>query len=369
MKKSLKFTVSCFFIILYTSLICSCVSTDVAPHDEILIPKDSIFYINNSNDNTDAYEGIADALSEYGFKYEFVKNREEVPNVILPESSGSGFFIAPNIILTNAHIINDENNIKFLHDGQEENAKLIFINNQNDIAILETRNLGIPFFRLANSSEYDISIPVYALGYPLTDILGNEIRVTNGIINSLSGIGGDSNFMQISAQIQPGNSGGPVINNDYVVVGIASSKLADEYIIATKNTIAQNINFAIKSDIASLFANDYLDSYEKNNYVDSMADAMLATVKIISGGNKITNQKHYYIDYGYNANWDLIHYTASQMIMSCTDIESNSIIAQINERYFYSLSSIYSIAKSQTLELIRQINNTWTNQYTIDQSV
>jgi S1-C subfamily serine protease len=283
-----------------------------------------------------------------------VTNSKEIPSPSQGESSGTAFFIAPDILVTNAHVITDDEDIVFIKDGVEEKAELLYKNTQNDLAFLRTRVFDIPYFRLAEQSEYNITQSIYVLGYPLSDILGNEIRVTNGIINSLSGISGDSNNLQISAQIQPGNSGGPVINDSFSVVGVASSKLSDSFVVSTKNTIAQNVNFAIKSNIVTLFGNEFI-SPEHMSYVDSMNDAIKATVKVASGGNFIPEGKYYYLEFGYDAVWDVIHYTANSMFMNCYDVETGELAASTRKNYL-TVSSLSTIAKSQMEEILIQLN-------------
>ena len=93
---------------------------------------------------------------------------------------------------------------------------------------------------------------VTVIGYPLPEILGG-LNVTRGAVTSLKGIGGDGVRMQISAPVQPGNSGGPVINSSGLVVGIVVSKLDAGLVEEAIGDIPQNVNFAIRAEIAKLF--------------------------------------------------------------------------------------------------------------------
>jgi serine protease Do len=93
---------------------------------------------------------------------------------------------------------------------------------------------------------------VTVIGYPLPEILGG-INVTRGAVTSLKGIGGDGVRMQISAPVQPGNSGGPVLNSAGQVVGVVVSKLDAQVVSEAFGDIPQNVNFAIRAEIAKLF--------------------------------------------------------------------------------------------------------------------
>ena len=82
---------------------------------------------------------------------------------------------------------------------------------------------------------------VFALGYPMADVMGTEVKFTDGKISSKSGIQGDVRVYQISVPIQPGNSGGPLFNMEGNVVGITSSGLNRDYFKS------ENVNYAIKA--------------------------------------------------------------------------------------------------------------------------
>lgn len=272
-------------------------------------------------------------------------------------------------MVTNAHVVSDDSDITFIKNGKDYKATVLFKNEQNDIAILKTEKFDEPYFSLANNEEYTISDTIYVLGYPLIDILGSEIKVTNGIINSKSGIEGDSNQMQISAQIQPGNSGGPVINRDFQVVGVASSKLSDAYTLVVKHIVAQNVNFAINSDVVNLLSSEYIKPEDNPNYVKTMSDATSATVLILTSKEKYSNAKTYYIEFSYNYKWDVIHYTASHMEMKCIDIETDETIASYSKNYF-SVSDIYKIARNQMehiLEQVREYENNLNKDLKLEQ--
>ncbi len=94
---------------------------------------------------------------------------------------------------------------------------------------------------------------VYALGFPLPGIIDNGLNFTGGQVSSLSGLGGDTRHFQLSAPIQPGNSGGPVVNTSGQLVGVTRARLDDVATLEASGSLPQNVNYAIRSDIAASF--------------------------------------------------------------------------------------------------------------------
>jgi serine protease Do len=90
---------------------------------------------------------------------------------------------------------------------------------------------------------------IFVYGFPLTGLLSSSGNFTVGTITSIAGLGDDSRIMQISAPVQPGNSGGPLLDRSGNVVGIIVSKLNALRLAQVTQDMAQNINFAIKASI------------------------------------------------------------------------------------------------------------------------
>lgn len=163
--------------------------------------------------------------------------------------SGTGFFVSENgHIITNHHVIEigEEYEVR-TEDGKILKAKILKSDPANDIAILkvETNSHPLPLCPASNVAKGD---EVMALGYPLTYLQGHEQKATFGRINSLSGLHDDFRKFQIDVPIQPGNSGGPLITRQGRVIGITSSSISDSKVMKDTGTVAQNINYAVKSD-------------------------------------------------------------------------------------------------------------------------
>jgi S1-C subfamily serine protease len=134
-------------------------------------------------------------------------------------------------------------------------ARVLAKDNSNDLALLATeiRTEHVPKWRLASRQGEEVVV----FGFPLAGILASGGNATTGNITALTGLQDDSRFVQISAPIQPGNSGGPVFNKKGEVIGVVVAKLNEIKAAAILNDFPQNINFAIKSSVASIFLSSY----------------------------------------------------------------------------------------------------------------
>ena len=166
-------------------------------------------------------------------------------------ASGTGFLISRDgYIATNAHVIEGNNRITvdMLKNDKvvQYEAEVVVTDAANDVAIIKIEDEAFtPFEKLPYTIESNINIgaDVYTIGFPLNDVMGSNYKVTNGIISAKTGIDDDIRKYQITVPIQPGNSGGPLINKNGNVVGITSSAL-NEKAIGTK---VENVNYAVKS--------------------------------------------------------------------------------------------------------------------------
>ena len=192
----------------------------------------------------------------------------ENPSIV---SVGTGFFITSDgYVVTSAHVIEGARVIGVWVNGNRYRADAVAVDDDTDVAILKINYRPSRFFRLANFSSANIGDRVYALGFPLTNILGSESRLTEGIINAFSGYDSDQRLFQMSASVQPGNSGGPVFNSRFEVLGVVESKINPE--------IATNINFAVKNTyITSILPHDV---WLSGGNVRNIREAISATVQI-----------------------------------------------------------------------------------------
>jgi S1-C subfamily serine protease len=198
-----------------------------------------------------------------------IKNTSSNSNIAI-NTSGTGFAISSTgLIVTNYHVIENANSIKVkglnFDFYNSYNAKVLVSDKNNDLAIIQINDsrfvsLGnIPYVIKSNLSEVGESI--FVLGFPMRASMGEEIKLTNGIISSKTGFQGDITSYQISAPVQPGNSGGPLFDSQGNLIGI----------INAKHNQAENVSYAIKSNFLS-------------NLIELLPNTpSLQTVSILSG--------------------------------------------------------------------------------------
>ena len=161
-------------------------------------------------------------------------------------SSGSAFFINNRgDIVTNYHVINRcSGNIKLLYNKKQHLANVIAKDDKLDLAVLRSDIKPNQFLKLSKKSGDKLDRVVTA-GYPLGYKISDELKLTAGIVSATKGWKDNINEFQIDAALNPGNSGGPVVNDAGNLFGVAVAGLADR----------QNLNFAIKSKAVK----DFLD--------------------------------------------------------------------------------------------------------------
>lgn len=176
-------------------------------------------------------------------------------------STGTAFFVSwEGHLVTNYHVIKDRQKIQVqIREGDLVAAQVIATDAENDLALLRVDAIGQPL-RLRTRRELVKGEEVFALGYPLIAIQGQEQKATFGRVNALSGAQGDIRFAQVDVPIQPGNSGGPLIDRRGEVVGVVTSMLHQQKVLEMAGVIPQNVNYALKAGYVETALDENLGS-------------------------------------------------------------------------------------------------------------
>ena len=169
-------------------------------------------------------------------------------------SAGTCFAVAPDgLILTAYHLIKDANTITVTFEtGEELTAVPEQVSANNDLALLRIPRPTSVYLSLSPFQNPKLGEPVFTLGFPAPSVLGAEPKFTEGTVSALSGPGNESTFLQVSVPVQPGNSGGPLVNHRGEVVGVITATAAILPFLQRTGSLPQNVNFAVKAGYASL---------------------------------------------------------------------------------------------------------------------
>jgi TPR repeat protein len=172
------------------------------------------------------------------------KIQSNIPKVY----TGTGFFINFSNIVTNHHVVEKCSSINIVRGEYQSSAMIIVDDIRNDLAVLKTDKKNSKYLKFRSGKNIRIGEEIIVLGYPLGKLLGSGIKLTTGDVSSLTGLVNDATMMQITAPVQPGNSGGPLLDTSGNIVGVIRSRL--EKTLSGRST--QNVNLAIKSNILQI---------------------------------------------------------------------------------------------------------------------
>jgi S1-C subfamily serine protease len=164
--------------------------------------------------------------------------------------TGTAFAVSQSSwFLTAHHVIEGADRIELqCGDLDPAVAKVVKIDPANDIALLKADIRPTAAIGLAPDSTATVGEQVFTMGFPTPDVLGIEPKYTEGVISSLTGLYNYSNVMQITVPIQPGNSGGPLVDRSGNLVGVITSTAAVKKFFSKTGTLPQNVNWAVRSE-------------------------------------------------------------------------------------------------------------------------
>jgi TPR repeat protein len=210
---------------------------------------------------------------------EFVPPRSDhlVVSEITPRASGTGFFITDDgYLITNEHVVKDAVQVRLVTSAGLINAKVVKVDPANDLALLKAsskqfslsaeefleapsgvapKQIEVKFetLRITSSRRVRLGSTVATIGFPNIGLQGFAPKLAKGEIASLTGAGDDARYFQISVPVQPGNSGGALVDEHGNVVGVVSAKLNAAAALATSGALPENVNYAVKSSFLLSF--------------------------------------------------------------------------------------------------------------------
>jgi len=168
---------------------------------------------------------------------------------IYSAASGTGFAITKTgYVITNNHVIDGCSRVRIHDKGKSVIATIVSKDSMNDLALLKGDFKPRKVFRLSQQSP-SLLQDVFVAGYPFGKSISSSVKVTKGIVSSLTGIGNNFSNIQIDAALQPGNSGGPIVDDKGNVIGVAVAKLDLKKVVKKWGVVPENTNFGIKTSV------------------------------------------------------------------------------------------------------------------------
>lgn len=176
-------------------------------------------------------------------------------------SVGSGFYVsAPGHIVTNAHVVEGCSTVR-LEQGTELTVQAV--DDASDLALLSGPSSGVvSTLPLRAGVGLRVAENVWTAGFPLSGYLTSDVIVSNGTVMALSGLGEDRRRVQLSAPVQPGNSGGPILDSSARVVGVVVSGLNSLGVAAELGDLPENVNFGVSLGTLQSFLDTHSIDYE-----------------------------------------------------------------------------------------------------------
>jgi S1-C subfamily serine protease len=167
--------------------------------------------------------------------------------------SGTGFFInRSGHIVSNNHVIDSCNAVKLHYKGKVTPVTILATDRSNDLSLMKVDTKPDDVFPVA-TDDANLLDDIFVAGFPFGKDVSSSVKVTKGVVSALTGIANNYSNIQIDAALQPGNSGGPIINKEGNVVGVAVAKLDYKIILKNYDTIPEGTNFGIKSSTVQQF--------------------------------------------------------------------------------------------------------------------
>lgn len=210
--------------------------------------------------------------------------RRTEPPVDQVESTGTAFFVSlDGHLISNHHVVEGCRRIRVFIENEYHAVGVIAADADLDVALLAWGGSPGHAATFRGGRFVRAGDAVVAIGYPLRGLLAEEATVTTGTVSAMAGIGNDRRFLQISAPVQAGNSGGPLLDESGRIVGVVVAKLDAARVFEITGDLPQNVNFAINGQLLT----DFLNA-NGVNYATSAQSAILTPADVADGAKRYT---------------------------------------------------------------------------------
>jgi S1-C subfamily serine protease len=276
-------------------------------------PQNSFAYFNRgfTRDKNGDHEGAAEDYSKSREITDYLKTHPK-DSVSKPKPAkkggitlGTGFFVTTNgYLLTDLHVVKNASSISVKTGANLIPAQLVAQDVANDVAILKVEG-SFPCLPLGDSDKVSLGQGVFTVGFPDPDLQGLSPKLTKGEISSVAGMKDDPRMFQISVPVQPGSSGGSLVDESGNVVGLIEASLSTVATAQQTGELLQNVNYATKIAYAKILLDTVPDAKSALvpvntstvSFTDEVKMVQGATVFIIAGssGNQLPST-HLYTD-------------------------------------------------------------------------
>lgn len=210
-------------------------------------------------------------------------------------SIGTAWAVSAGYAVTNNHVVADSDEVMLVNtNGEQILASVILRDEIDDIALLSVRDISkLPPALPLSSSRVRLGTSVFTIGYPRIDVMGKTPKLSDGIVSATNGFRDDPGSYQISLAIQPGNSGGPLLNMNGEVVGVITAMLGETHGAQGITNLMPNISYALKIESVKQLLNivpqrsRQLPELEIDSHkLEELADKIKHSVMIVMVNNR-----------------------------------------------------------------------------------
>src|SRR4030095_16468642 len=200
------------------------------------------------------------------------------PGVAAQVSSGTAFSVAPETLVTNHHVIAGCQSVDVIAADGRRTGSIVDADKRIDLALLRVSGIKGEVARIRSPRTVRLGEPVMVFGFPLTGALSSGGNFTSGLVSALRGLKDAAGELQITAPVQPGNSGGPLMDASGLVIGVVQAKLDAIRTARAIGDIPQNVNFAISLEVLADFLTKNKVGFREGTFSTALDTAQVAQV-------------------------------------------------------------------------------------------